>query len=423
MVGAASVIQFLQAGLLYQALGAYVAQLSAERGWSKTALSGGAALQALEAAILGPVLGWVIDRFGTRAMIQLGVAMFGTGFILLSRIDSLAGFYGALIVIALGSSLCGFFPLNVAVINWFRVKRARALSTVALGLALGGTFVPIVAWSMQAWGWRTTALASGLVFLVVGLPLASVFRTRPEDHGQTLDGIPPETTAAVAPPAASPPNSAGAPAAAVESIRSGKLADEPDFTARDALRTRAFWLLGLGHGFALLVVTAVNVHAISHMTNVLGYTLAQASYAITAMTLFQVVGVGVGFWCGDRFQKRRVAAACMIGHALGLIALTYADTVWMIAVFAISHGIAWGLRGPFMQAIRADYFGRRAIGKIMGMSSLIVVIGQIGGPLVAGAFYDWQGDYEAGFNLLAAIAATGAILFMLARPPTPRAPA
>jgi hypothetical protein len=60
MVAAGSGLQFLQAGLMTQAFGAYVAVLQEERGWSKTALSGAAALQQMEVAILGPVLGWFI---------------------------------------------------------------------------------------------------------------------------------------------------------------------------------------------------------------------------------------------------------------------------------------------------------------------------------------------------------------------------
>ena len=84
-------LQFLHAGLLLQAFGAYVAVLSQELGWSKTTLSGGAALQSIEGALLGPALGWMIDRFGPRAMVQTGIVAFGLGFMALSHIDSVGG--------------------------------------------------------------------------------------------------------------------------------------------------------------------------------------------------------------------------------------------------------------------------------------------------------------------------------------------
>ena len=119
MVGAAAVIQFLHGGLLIQAFGAYVAVLSDERGWSKTALSAGAALQSIEGALLGPVLGWIMDRMGARTMVQAGMVIFGLGFIVLSQIDSIGGFYAAILLLALGSSLAGYFPLSVTMVHWF----------------------------------------------------------------------------------------------------------------------------------------------------------------------------------------------------------------------------------------------------------------------------------------------------------------
>ena len=395
MVAAGGGIQFLQAGLLHQAFGAYFAVLTQEFGWSKTALSGAAALQPMEAAVLGPALGWVIDRFGPQGMIRIGVVTFGIGFMLLSQIESLAGFYGAFLVIALGSSLCGFFPINVAIIHWFEKFRARALSVLSLGLALGGVFVPAVAWALQTWGWRATAFGSGVVAILVGWPLARLFRRRPEDVGETIDGLP---LAAV---------HAGLPEA------HGQL----EFTAREAVRTRAFWLLSVGHAFALLVVYAVSVHAITHMKEGLGYTLAQASLVITLMTVSQVGGVLLGWWIGDRFEKRFVAAACMVMHSIGLLMLTYATGTAMVVAFALLHGGGWGLRGPFMQAIRADYFGRRSIGMILGLSSMIIVIGQIGGPIVAGIFADLTGDYRTGFTVIAVLAGFGSLFFLLARKP------
>src|SRR6476620_840290 len=167
MVGAGSALQFLQAGLMTQSFGAYVAVLQAERSWSKTALSGAAALQQMESAILGPFLGWFIDRFGPQGMIRVGVAVFGLGLMLLSQTDTLPTFYAAFLVIALGASFCGMFPINTALIHWFERWRARALSSRSIGLAFGGVFVPVVAWSLQTYGWQTTAFASGVIAIVI----------------------------------------------------------------------------------------------------------------------------------------------------------------------------------------------------------------------------------------------------------------
>ena len=165
------------------------------------------------------------------------------------------------------------------------------------------------------------------------------------------------------------------------------------------------------------MVSAVNVHAIAHMKEGLGYTVAQASLAIMLMTGAQTGGVLLGSVIGDRFEKRYVAALCMLMHALGLLLLTFAINIYWIGAFAILHGAAWGLRGPFMQAIRADYFGRAAIGMIMGLSAIIIALGQVAGPLVAGLLADLTGNYRAGFTVLALVSASGSLLFFLARKP------
>ncbi len=398
MVGAACAIQFLLGALLLQSFGLYIAVLSEEMGWSKTTLSGAAALQSAESAIIGPLLGWLMDRLGPQSIIRWGIVIFSAGLLLLSQVDSVATFYFSAALMAVGASLAGYFPLSVAIVHWFEKQRARALSIMSLGLALGGLAVPLMAWSMQQWGWRHTALGTGVLALVVGLPMARVIRRRPQDHGDYVDGIAPASTPA-------------------DPLSAPKAPAPVGFTARQALATRAFWMLALGHGLALLVVTAVNVHAITHIKEGLGYSVATAGWVIMLMTFGQLVGVLLGAGMGERFDKRKVAALCMLSHAIGLLFLTFSTHLAELVAFAVFHGLAWGLRGPLMQAIRADYFGVGAIGAIMGISAAVIAVGQIAGPMVAGVLADLTGDYRLGFTLLALTAAMGSLAFMLATKP------
>jgi sugar phosphate permease len=370
-------------------------------------LSGAAALKSTESALLGPVLGWMIDRFGSQRIVRAGVILFGIGFMLLSQTETLATFYAAFVVLALGASMCGNMVVSVAIIQWFQKRRARALSSSQFGAALGGLFVFVVAWVIQTYGWRVAAFGSGVILIVCGWPLANMVRSRPEDVGQRIDGLPPESeltnTNASSPEAAAP-----APQA---------ISTQGEFTAREALRTSSFWLLSLGHACSLFVVTAINVHAIVHIKEGLGYSLAVASLYITIATAGQFVGVVCGWAIPERIEKRKVTALTMVFHASGMLMLTYATGPVILVLSALVHGIGWGLRGPFISAMRADYFGRNSIGMILGLSSLIMVIGQIGGPLIAGAFADWLGDYRAGFTLIAGLAAIGSLFFWMAKRP------
>ena len=397
IVFAGGALQFLQSVLLNQAFGVYLAVLVEDRGWSKTAVAGAAALKSTEAAILGPVLGWLVDRFGAQAIARIGIVAFGIGFMLLSQIDTLLGFYAAFVVVALGASMFSNSIVGVAIIHWFEKRRARALSALQFGSAIGGLFVFLVAASIQAFGWRATFFGSGVLALLAGWPLSRIIRSRPEDHGEHVDGVPP------APKDESKPAPAGP-------VRHG-------LSAREALRTSAFWLMGFGHAFSLFAVTAINVHAITHIKEHLGYSLSVATLVFTLVTVGQFFGVMLGWVIGDRYQKRLVAAVCMVMHAAGLLMLTYATGPVILVISALVHGTAWGLRGPFMQAMRADYFGRGSIGMIIGLSAMILLIGQIGGPILAGVFADWTGNYRMGFTILAMLSGVGSLFFLMAKPP------
>ena len=108
IVAAAGGIQML-AGLLWvQSYGAYVVLLQEDFGWSKALVAGAFALTSIESGVLGPLQGWLVDKFGPRAILRIGILIFGIGFILFSQIDNLITFYLTFALIAVGSSLGGF---------------------------------------------------------------------------------------------------------------------------------------------------------------------------------------------------------------------------------------------------------------------------------------------------------------------------
>jgi MFS family permease len=392
IVAAGFGLEFLIGALMFHAYGAYAVLLREEFGWSKTMLSAAFAMSRAESGILGPVQGWLTDRFGPRALIRVGMGVFGVGFLLFSRIEGPVVFFLTFFMMALGSSLGGYLPISVAIVTWFRRRRALALSISGMGMSTGGLMAPLVAASLTSFGWRWTAAASGLLILMVGVPLAQVVRHRPEAYGLRPDGDAPSSPAA-------------------------RVAEARNFTARQAMATRAFWYVSLGHAAALLVVSAVMVHMVIHVTERLGYSLHQAGVVVALLTVMQATGQLSGGWLGDRFSKRWICAGCMLGHATALLVLAHASAYWMVLAFAVLHGLSWGMRGPLMAAIRADYFGSAAFGSITGFASMIVMFGMIFGPLVAGVLADRTGSYVPGFSVLAALAAAGSVAFVMARRP------
>jgi MFS family permease len=394
IVAASSGVQWLAAVLWVQSYGAYMVLLQQDFGWSKAMVAGAFALTRIESGILGPLQGWLVDRFGPRLILSIGTVLFGVGFILFSRIDSLLTFYLTFAVIALGSSLGGFATLMVSLVNWFTRHRSKAIAASQLGFSIGGLSVPLIVLAMEAFGWRATAVASGIMVLVIGLPLVQVVRHRPESQGERADGRP-----------------APQPGVSSEAVV------EKDFTARQAFRTRSFWLISFGHALALLTVSSMLVHLIPHLTEGLGYSLGGAGFIVALMTAFQLLGQLSGGYLGDMFNKRFICVVCMFGHTGGLLLLTYAESLLGVVAFAALHGLAWGTRGPLMVSLRADYFGATSFGTIMGFSSLIVMLGMSSGPIIAGYMADVSGNYQSGFTLLAVLSLLGSVCFFAATPP------
>ena len=157
----------LGSALLFHAFGAYVVLLQDEFSWSRTTLALAFAMQRVESGLLGPVDGWLVDRFGPRKMMLVGVVIFGIGFMIFSQIQTLFGFYVAFLVMAFGNALGSFLPASVAVVNWFIRKRTTALALMMLGLAAGGLVQPVIATGLESIGWRNMAFISGIIMIVV----------------------------------------------------------------------------------------------------------------------------------------------------------------------------------------------------------------------------------------------------------------
>jgi MFS family permease len=399
-------VQNLQSSLLFLSQGAYLIELQAAFGWSRSAISGAFSLVRLESGVLGPLQGWMIDRFGARPVMLVGTLLFGVGFILLGRIQNLWQFYVAFGVIAMGSGLGGFLTIHTAIAQWFVRKRARAMSVTSIGFATGALVAPIVAWSLVTQGWRETSFISGVVILLVGLPAAQLFRSTPEAHGLLPDGDTVEEARLA--------RERAAVRAHAPEINEG------DFTVREAMRDRSFWFVSLGHGMALLVTSTVPVHMVPYLVDQNAWSPAATALVFPGIMVMQIAGQITGGLLGDLYNKRFVAAGAMVGHGLAFIVLAISPSVTAVIATIVLHGFSWGARGPLMMAIRADFYGRRNLGLISGWSNSITLMGSVIGPVYAGVLFDQLGSYNVAFWTLGVATAASTVFFLAARkPPLP----
>ncbi len=382
-------------------VGIWLSALELEFGWSRTQMALAFSLGQLEGSVVGPIVGFLVDRMGSRRIILAGTFVVGIGFVLFSFVTSLPMFYVSFAVIMLGASMGGWMPLMAALNKWFDRKRSFAMGIASSGFSLGGvTLIPILAWSVapEHFGWHTTARWIGIVFLVMAWPLSQLVRSRPEDYGQFPDGE----------------SDPGGPWARAEV--DGPV-PETGFTAREAVRTRVFWLIAIGQGCTTMTIATLTVHLIPSLIDQ-GLTLQRASFVWAAMLGVSWVSQLVGGYVGDKVEKNVAIAVLSWVMAAGLFLAAFTGTPLMALTFAVVYGVGFGARIPLSTAIRGEYFGRKAFGTIMGLSMVPTSGFMVAGTLFAGAVFDARGSYFLAFIVQAAVASLGGFLLLIAKKPT-----
>lgn len=391
----------LQSMLWMQGFGNLAVELRANFGWSKTLFSSAFSATRSAIAFLGPAVGITIARFGTTRVLRGGSVLVLIGFVGLSQIQTVLHFFVALSIAAIGMAFAGFITLTSALVQWFERRRAQALSLQTMGFAVGGFAGPLFVVAFGLVGWRSAVAGAGALIFLVGWFGAPTIGSDRSASSEPMDGL--------------------ADPDATTTTRQAEGVSDRHFSTSNAVRTRAFWMVALGHGSALLVVTAVISHAALYLTEDRGFSAGEAALIAGLVPLFQFLGTGLGGYLGDRINKRIIIMVAMVMHATGLLALTWIESSITIAVFVVFHGLAWGARGPLMQAIRADYFGTTNFASIMGWSSIVALSGTVIGPLLAGVLADTTGNYRLGFTIIAVLALAGNGFWAFASPPPPHA--
>ena len=394
---------------IFGGVGIWLKALELHFGWSRTQLAGAFSLAQLEGSIAGPFVGMLIDRFGARRMILTGLLMVGAGFIILSQTTSLAVFYLSYAVIMLGAAAGSWLPLMTLLNNWFIRKRSTAMAIGGEGFFIGSiALTPVMAWAVtpEHVGWQTTAWWIGVVFLLAAWPLTRLIRNRPAEHGLHPDGDPaPAVSVSTSAPSQRREAEVGAQS-------------RPNFTARQALRTRAFWFITFGQAFSSMLIATLTVHLVPLLTDQ-GLSLQMASYVWAVVMAVGAVFQLVGGYVGDRVPKNVAIAFFFAFRAGGLVMATVVDSVPMAFLFALVLGIGFGGSFPLTIAIRGEYFGQRAFATITGISMAPMYGFMVAAPLFAAAMFDARGSYFLPFVILGSLGGFSSLFFLLAKKPAP----
>ncbi|MFH0846864.1 MAG: MFS transporter [Chloroflexota bacterium] len=398
IVVASFAAQMISGGVYTYGLSAFFQPLLDALQCSRVVLSGAFSLKGLETGLLGPLDGFLVDRFGAKKMTLFGTIMAGGGFILLGRISSVVAFYAVFILLAVGVALGFHTALMTAIGNWFRKKRGLAFGITQSGLGMAGVIVPLIALTITRQGWRFAAQVIGVGILVVGIPIALVVKDSPERYGLLPDGEEQK------------PELAGAKARAGE---------DEGFTVKEALATPAFWLLATVFALRLMVTGAITTHVLPYLIDI-GFKRETAATALGSIAAVSTVGrMGFGL-LGDRLSKRLMIVALLASLAASQLYLCQVSNIAELIIFVALYAPSYGGLAVLMQSTRADYFGRRAFGTVMGYMNLFTSAGTAVGPIFTAWVWQRTGSYRLAFVIFAVTTLVALVIMLWAKPPTKR---
>ena len=372
-----------------------------EFGWSYAAVSLGASLRGAETGLVSPVLGFLVERWGSKWILLAGSILTGLGLILLSRISSLAQFYGAWFVIALGVSACGPAVVNPAITHWFTRNLGKATGILATGFAISGLLVPVIYKLIEQYGWREALVILAIVSMAICIPLTFTVRHKPEPIGLFPDGVPSHSDSKVVD---------------INNSRLSISQVEINVGIGQALKSRTFWHLTMAFTFQSIVLIAVISHIMPYLKTVKidGSTASFFAGAIPVLSIAGRLGAG---WISDRLGRKQVAVYSFILVLIGTLLFDYVrDTaMWAlilaVTIFSLSYGSALTLRAVMAR----EYFGKSKFASIFGILIGVQSFGAMLGPFLAGWTFDIWGTYHYAWIILTAIN-LAAVVFLATTP-------
>ena len=360
----------------------FVYPLSEELGWSRTLISGAAATGGLAATFMSPLVGTLIDRYGARTVLTASIVILCITTVSLAWSDITLTVMGATIpwVFYIGYATGRVIfssPVqigaSVVVSRWFIRLRGRTSGILNLSHSIGMVLFPLIASMVIAQsGWRDAWYVLGvLVFVAALLPVAMLISERPEDLGLRPDGDTEDPTADDA-----------------DGSTQADALEEPDWTTKEAVRTPALWLIALATGLLFLMQAGTNTHSAAFFQDQ-GLGAVTAGFGISFNAAF--LGVGSIVWgrivekVPARFVMSAVALVMATASFLFITTNSWQEALGYSALFGF--GLGGVLTVP--PVAYADYYGRRSLGTIRGITEPFTTFGQAVGVMIPGIVFDY----------------------------------
>ena len=349
-----------------------------EFGWTRAQVtSGNAYSKLLVGPLFGFIAGWIVDRFGPRRLMLIGILMAGFALAGLATISTLGLFYFFYLFNALGYVCGGPLPNQVLLSRWFEKSRGKAMGIAYLGIGIGGAIVPLLANSLiQRLGWQMALMTLGVLMILISFPLAFFVKEGP-------------------------------------AARKSKPLLSESISLGTVFKSGAFYLLAIGSMCSIGAVGGTMQNLKLYLS--LDQKLSQGSIAnvLFLVLMSSIAGRLLMGWLADRFPKKFVMILIYSIVACAIPLLFYASSPAMLYLFAFVFGI--GLGGDYMiiPLMAAEIFGVRMLGRIMGVILTADGVAEALTPMMVAMMRDKTASYSLGFLLLLGLAAIGALAVSL----------
>ncbi|MQG10783.1 MAG: MFS transporter [SAR202 cluster bacterium] len=420
VVGASSTVVFARMAPAITTLTVLIFPMSQQLGWSRTLIAGSVSAGAIASLVLSPVVGWAIDRYGARPVLVVSVAGLGLAMVSLAWATVPFTFYLAFAAGRVVFHTSAPIGASTVAARWFIRKRGRAIGIIFLFGAIGGiVFTMVASLVVESHGLRATWIAIGLVVLVFSVaPPLLLVAERPEDIGLLPDGVEPDLAMpSTEDQRAVRPGFSGEQAAVITQVRRD---DDDSWTLREAIGTRAFWIL-VSMGFtSFFVHTSIGVHMGAYFRDI-GLGAISAALAVSLSWIVSAVFSVTWGWVTDRIEVRYAYSGMFLVQAGSTLYLILASGTLGVFLAAGFFGIVSAGFNVVPSVMYANYFGRSSLGRIRGLGEAGVLLGQGTGPVIAGILFEIQGSYSMIFWVFVALSLTCSLVVLKAKTPVKRA--
>jgi MFS family permease len=387
-------------------LGFFIRPFQNEFGWSRSTLAAVQTIARVAEAIVAPIVGPFIDRYGSRVIMPVGAVIVGLAMLGVTQIDAIWQFYLLRgIIVALGFTLMGNLVTDVAINNWFVKKRGRAIAIARLGSNISNmAFVPLTVFIISAYNWRTMFVVFAVItWLVVLIPSLLLMRRRPEDMGLLPDGIDTNQTRT------RDDNES-------DSTGSYTPLQEPIWSRQEVLATRAFWILAISFGICSMAFQGINISLAPYIQD-LGYADTMVASVMTVRAAIMATSLPFMGLMIEHSHKVAIRIMPFVIQGVAAILFLVAEQPVSLWIAVTVYGIGMSGIGVMQGTIWADYFGRYSLGLVRSIAFFMAFgFGAIG-PLAMNVVFDILGSYKPAFMVISGLFCISALLMMTVRPP------